>query len=169
MNLAPLTTLIIGVGNADRGDDGAGVAAAHLLMNQVADDVSVIELSGEGTAVMDAWRGASRVFVVDAVCSGATPGTVHRFDVSSAPLPAALFPCTTHGFGVAGAIEMARALHELPPQVIVYGIEAASFDESRELSRELQHAVTAVCAQILGELLPAHENDDAVRTDSTMR
>jgi hydrogenase maturation protease len=145
-------TFVIGVGNPFRGDDGVGLAVARLMRPQVPQRVSVLEESGEGTALMDAWRGASRVIIIDAVHSGQAPGTIHRIDASSAPLPAALFPCSTHSFGVAGAIEMARALCELPPHVAIYGIEASSFNEPQSLSEEVQRAVVAVSEEILNEL-----------------
>ncbi len=145
-------TIVIGVGNPFRGDDGAGPAVARLLRPQLSAQVSVLEESGEGTALMDAWRGACRVILVDAVHSGQAPGTIHRIDASSAPLPAALFPCSTHSFGVADAIEMARALRELPSYVAIYGIEASSFHEPQRLSEEIRHAVVTVSEEILKEL-----------------
>ena len=141
--------LIIGVGNAYRGDDGAGLAVAHALRATLPPEIEVIEESGEGTSLMDAWRGASRVILIDAVHSGAVPGTIHHFDASTSTVPTALFPCSTHAFGVADAIEMARALRELPEQLMIYGIEGGNFDEIDGLSRDVQHAVAAVVRQIL--------------------
>jgi len=152
MTAAPSKTIVIGVGNEFRGDDGAGLAVARLLREQLSPEIAVLEESGEGTSLMDAWRSASRVFLIDAVHSGAAPGTIHRLDASCDPLPTALFPCSTHAFGVADAIAMARVLHELPVALIIYGIEAASFDESQGLSDAVQRAVTAVAERIVLEL-----------------
>jgi|SRR5271157_44393 len=146
------TTIIIGVGNESRGDDGAGIAAARLLKSRITPGIEVLEQSGEGTALMDAWRGASRVILIDAVCSGVTPGTIHRLDAAATPVPTSIFPCSTHSFGLADAIEMARALHELPPQVIIYGIEGAAFDEGTPLSSAVELAIRAVADQIQKEL-----------------
>jgi hydrogenase maturation protease len=152
MSAAPPRTVILGVGNEFRGDDGAGRAVARLLRSQLPPEISIHEATGEGTALMDSWRGAARVILVDAVCSGATPGTVYRIDASSAPLATPLFPCSTHGFGVADAIETARALHELPDQVVLFGIEGGCFDEKQGLSEEVQRSVIALCQQIVSEL-----------------
>jgi hydrogenase maturation protease len=152
MTSASAKTVVIGVGNEYRGDDGAGRAVARLLREQLPPEVALLEESGEGTALIEAWRGASLIILIDAVHSVGAPGTIHRIDASSAPVPTALFPCSTHAFGVAAAIDLARALHELPPRVVIYGIEAASFDQARALSDEVQRAVTALPARILEEL-----------------
>ena len=69
--------LVIGVGNAARGDDAAGLLAARRLGG--------IELEGDPTALLDLFDGIDEAAVVDAVRSGAAPGTVHRFDVGAAP------------------------------------------------------------------------------------
>src|SRR5512145_3075445 len=119
--------LIIGIGNEYRSDDAAGLIVARRLKERLADSVKVIEQSGDGAALMEAWRGAETVIIFDAVMSGAAAGTIHRFDVSAQPLPKSGFRCSTHAFGVAEAIELARALGELPRSLIVYGIEGNNF------------------------------------------
>ena len=162
-------TIVIGVGNEFRGDDGVGIAVARKLHDTIATEVPVLEQSGEGTTLMDAWQGATCVILVDAVYSGGAPGTIHRIDTSAALLPASLFPCSTHAFGVADAIEIARALHQLPPTMIVYGIEGVSFDEVRGLTIEVQSAVDAVCARILEEVLCHHLRSHRICPDEAMR
>ena len=74
--------LIIGIGNTYRGDDGAGNAVAQRLAGQVPPEATVIEQSGEGTALVEAWKGAQFVIVVDAMESGAPAGTIRRFERS---------------------------------------------------------------------------------------
>ena len=142
------TTIIIGVGNESRGDDGAGTATARLLKSRITSDIAVLEQSGEGTALMDAWHGASRVILIDAVCSGVTPGTIHRVDAAATPLPKSIFPCSSHSFGLADAVEMARALHELPTQAMIYGIEGSSFDEGVSLSPAVEIAIRSVADEV---------------------
>jgi hydrogenase maturation protease len=115
--------LTIGIGNEYRGDDAAGLIVARRLKELLADSAIVMEHSGDGAALMEAWRGAETVIIIDAVMSGAAPGTIHRFDASAQPLAKSSFRCSTQAFSVAGAIELARALCELPRSLIVYGIE----------------------------------------------
>jgi hydrogenase maturation protease len=106
--------LIIGIGNEYRGDDAAGLIVARRLRERLADSFTVLEQSGDGVALMEAWRGVETVIIIDAVMSGAEPGTIHRLDAKTQPLPKDAFRCSTHAFGVAEAIELSRAMGEFP-------------------------------------------------------
>jgi len=72
-------TVVIGVGNDFRRDDGAGLAVAGRLRGRVPGGVSVVECEQEPSRLLDAWSGADRAFVVDACSGGGPAGTVHRF------------------------------------------------------------------------------------------
>ncbi len=144
--------LVIGIGNPLRSDDGAGLAALRCLRRNPPQDVLLVEESGEGAALMSAWKGADRVILIDAVHSGAEPGAIHRFDAARASLPRGLFHLSSHAFGVADAVELARALGELPPVLILYGIECENFSAGSELSPKVKVAVEQVAERIAGEL-----------------
>lgn len=144
--------LIIGIGNPFRGDDAAGMMAARLLKDSGLDSAIVIEHSGEGASLMETWKGADAIILIDAVSSGGVPGTIHRLEPISNPLPAHMFQSSTHAFGLPQAIEMARALDELPPRLIVFGIEAANFKPGAELSPEVRAALPEVAKQIVSEM-----------------
>ena len=125
---------VIGIGNEWRSDDAAGLEVARRLGG--------IELPGEPIGLVDALDGATDVVVVDAVSSGAAPGTLRVFEAGNEPLPVELFgSSSTHALGVAEAIEIARSLGRLPARVRVYGIEGATFDYGRGLSPEVEKAV----------------------------
>jgi hydrogenase maturation protease len=59
-----------------------------------------------------------------------------------------LFPCSTHAFGVAEAIELARVLQQLPSRLVVYGVEGAHFDIGCDLSAAVLQAVPEVVQQV---------------------
>ena len=143
--------VIIGVGNEYRSDDGAGIAVARRLRALFPAGVTILEESGEGAALMQAWQGASWVMLVDAVRSGAPPGTIHRLDARAAPLPMGFFHYSTHAFSVAEAVELARSLDQLPAHLVVYGIEGATFAAGVELSPAVEQAVEAVVERIAQE------------------
>ena len=145
--------VVIGAGNAWRSDDGAGLAVARLLAGTLPEGVEALEREGEPTSLIDAWEGAEAVWLVDAVSSGAEPGTVHRHDASSQPLPARLFDTSTHHFGLAEAVELGRALGRLPATVVVFGIEGASFETGEQLSPQVQAAVERVAEAVRSEVL----------------
>lgn len=144
---------MIGVGNAWRNDDAAGLEVARLLAGTLPEGVEVVEREGEPTSLIEAWEGAGAVWLADAVSSGAEPGTVHRHDASEQALPATLFDTSTHHFGLAEAVEIARALGRLPQATVVYGIEGASFDTGETLSSKVRDAAVRVAEAIREEVV----------------
>jgi hydrogenase maturation protease len=146
--------IVIGVGNAWRGDDGAGLAVARRLRELAPAGIEVREVEGDATALVDAWSGAEHVVVVDAAQSGAAPGTVRRFDARSQPLPVRSLRSSTHAFGVSDAVELARSLDRLPDRLDVYAIEGASFVAGDRLSPSVERAV----AELAGELSAARRS-----------
>jgi hydrogenase maturation protease len=144
--------VVIGVGNAWQADDGAGLVVAERLRELLPDDVEVVRLEGEPVTLVQAWEGADEAYVVDAVSSGAEPGTVHRVDATRSPLPRELSTASTHLFGVGESVELARSLGRLPRRLIVYGIEAARISAGSDLSPEVRAAVDETTTRLLEEL-----------------
>lgn len=148
------SVLIIGVGNTLRGDDGVGRFIAREIEKRRLPDVEVREETGDGAAIMELWRGKDSVIVVDAMFTGATPGAIHRFDASNNAIPIDTFPCSTHLFSLAEAVEMSRALGTLPSRLIIVGLEAQSFDTGGGMTPTLQTAATECIRQICEEVSP---------------
>jgi hydrogenase maturation protease len=147
----PGQILIIGLGNDYRGDDAAGRIVARRLAT-AGGNVRVLEESGEGASLIEAWKGANFVILIDAVHSGRAPGTIHRFDTAIQHVPGSFFHYSTHAFSVAEAVELARALDQLPSRLIVYGIEGKNFDSREGLSPEVAAAATEVFRMVKQEL-----------------
>jgi hydrogenase maturation protease len=143
--------LIIGIGNEYRGDDAVGLIVARRLRGRLSDSVKVLEQTGDGAALMEAWRCAETVIVIDAVASGAAPGAIHRFDANTRPIPKNAFRCSTHAFGVAEAIELSRALGEFPRSLVVYGIEGKNFAAGVGLSPEVEKAACEAVSPVFAE------------------
>lgn len=147
--------LVIGVGNEYRSDDAAGLVVARRLRRLSLGNVTVIEASGEGTDLMESWKGADTVIIVDAASSGAKPGTIHRIDARAQRIPTGLLRYSTHAFSVGEAVELARAMNRLPPRMVVFGIEGERFDEGTVLSRAVQGSVDTVVDLVLKQLRTA--------------
>ena len=145
-------TVVLGIGNPDRGDDAAGRVVARLLRDSLPDDAEIVELDGEATALLAHLEDTTAAFVVDACISGAPTGTVRRFDVGVGPLPQAEFGVSTHCFGLREAVELARALGRLPPACIVYAIEGKTFEMGQALSPAVAAAANAVADRLRAEL-----------------
>ena len=147
-----MATLVIGIGNQDRGDDGAGLEVARRLRQRAPDNAVVLECAGEASCLMQSWRGRPRVILVDAASGSGRPGSVHRYDARHDPLPTGTLHASTHSWGVAEAVELARALGELPPETVIYAIEGRSFGLGHWLSPEVQAAAGEVVERVLTEL-----------------
>ncbi|NIR48215.1 hydrogenase maturation protease [candidate division KSB1 bacterium] len=144
---------IIGIGNRFRGDDALGPEIAQRIKTENLPNVEVVEASGEGTTLIETMRDKDDVVIIDAVCSGATPGTVHRFEAHKQAIPSQFFNYSTHAFGVAEAIELARAMNQLPNHLLVYGIEGKNFEPGGKLSREVRNVTPKVVARVLCEIV----------------
>jgi len=143
---------VVAVGNRWRRDDGAGLEVARRLRGVLPAGVELLEQEGEPADLVDTLTGAGAAWVVDAVCSGARPGTVHRVDAGLTELPAEVFHASTHAMGLAEAVELARALRRLPPRVVVYGIEGGTFAAGEGLSPAVEAAAARVAAAIREEV-----------------
>jgi hydrogenase maturation protease len=145
--------LVVGIGNAMRGDDGAGLEVVRRLREGgPVTGVTVCTLEGEGIGLLDAWEGASAVVLVDTVQSGSAPGTVHRLDAAAKSLPGGLrTSSSTHAVGVADAIELARVLGRLPARLVVYGIEGERFDAGAALSAPVAAVIDDVAGRVMRE------------------
>lgn len=147
-----MSSIVIGIGNEYRRDDGVGLVVAERLRSRVPAGVEVVGCELEPSRLIDAWEGAELALVVDAVHSGAEPGTLHRFDAGEAPVPAAVFRPSTHAFGVGEAVELSRALGTLPARVVLFGVEGEEFAAGEGLTPPVEAAVEPVARAMLEEL-----------------
>lgn len=143
---------VICIGNEFRGDDGVGLIIAKQLRELDSSELAVIEESGEGASLMDAWEERDLAIIVDASNSGAKAGTVFRFDAHKQAIPSAFFHYSTHAFSVAEAVELARSLEKLPPGLIIYAIEGKNFEAGAAISPEVEGAVGPVIERLLSEI-----------------
>ncbi|WP_168210328.1 hydrogenase maturation protease [Persicimonas caeni] len=146
------STLVIGIGNRQRKDDAAGLAVVDQLRDEALDGVELVEHSGEAASLMDLWQGRE-VLVIDATSSGQPAGTIRRVDLLEEQLAdEVLATCSSHAFGLAQAVELGRALGELPPRLVLYGIEGADFSHGEGLSGAVEEAVEEVVGEVASEV-----------------
>ena len=147
-----LRTVIIGVGNAYSGDDAAGLVAAQRLREVASDRAMILTETGDPARLIEAWKGADTAVIIDAMRSNTRPGAIRRLDAGAQQIPRDLLRYSTHRFGVADAIELARVVNALPSHVIIYGIEGRHFQAGAGLSLEVEKAVGRVVELVMGEL-----------------
>ncbi len=140
--------VVAGIGSEHRRDDGVGPTVARLATVAATDDpgrrgaVDVGPL-GEPLDLLGRWDGADLAVVVDATCSGLPAGTVHEVRLAvadpgtsppdrGAPPPVGRRPpgaTSTHGIGLVGVLQLARAVGSAPRRVVVVAVEGADFGD----------------------------------------
>ena len=145
--------LIQCIGNRLRGDDGVGPLVADRLREaRLGKSIQIQEQWGEGTELMRHWQMADCVILVDAASSNATAGTLHRFDAHRDSIPKDFCYYTSHRFGVAEAIEMARVLGQLPAELHLNAIEGAVFELGEAMSPAVADAAEALAVELIQQL-----------------
>jgi hydrogenase maturation protease len=138
---------VIVLGNEAAGDDGAALAAAQIAT--VDADIDVVPAGRPGVDLLDLLDAGAPVVLVDVVRTGALPGA--RVEL---PLDAILeravasAPASSHGFGPAEALALARSLGRSLPRGVFLGIEGAHFEAGAPLTVEVAAAVPALAAAI---------------------
>ena len=146
------SVLVLAIGNPDRGDDGFGPAVAQRLWGRVHPTVRILERSGDALALIEDWDGIPSV-VIDAMAPISEPGQVHRFDLTDSPLPIGFAPSSSHAFGVAETVELARSLGRLPQCLVAYLVEGEQFGTGATLSLAVAEAVGDAAGRIVSEVL----------------
>ncbi len=158
--------LVIGCGNLLRGDDAVGpVLVRRLLERGLPDDTEVADGGTSGMDVAFRMRGADRVILVDAAATGGEPGSLYRMlgsDVEQLPDLATL---NLHSFRWDHALAFARWLLRddpdgYPDEVVVYLIEAASFEFGEPLSEPVAAAMDRLVDRLCTELAPLTVPED---------
>jgi len=145
---------VLGVGSPF-GDDRLGWVAVETLHRTpwlAALPAGILEMEAcdrPGATLLSAWRGAQNVILIDAVRSGAVPGTLIRlqgWELSGA----ATF--STHDFGVAAAVVLARTLGENLSQLQLLGIEADPTCLGEQLSPAVATAMPHLVERVEHEI-----------------
>lgn len=165
--------LVFGLGQPDRGDDAVGPRVVEQVAEQVAEPVGAragrpgVIRTGTGTeplTLLDLLAPGDALVLVDAVRTGAGPGTVLLRDLVTDPLPATGAPASGHLIGLDQVLALARSLDRLTGPVVLVGVEAAGFDHGAGLSPAVAAALPAAVGTVLAVLaaLPdggPHEHD----------
>jgi hydrogenase maturation protease len=146
---------IIGCGNPNRSDDGAGVSVARRLMAHASPDVRVFDAGTAGMEVMFQARGSDALVIVDASDSGSEPGSIFRVPgeaLAQAPEPS----YSLHGFRWDHALHAGKKIfrEDFPHDVTVYLIERETLELGVGLSPRVAAAVDRVARLLLERLKP---------------
>ena len=146
--------LVLGLGNPLVTDDSVGLRVAAELKSRLADrpEVVVSEDYWGGLRLMERMAGFDRAIVIDAICTGAPPGTIHRLTPGSIPTQRS---ASTHDVNLATALALGRTagLH-LPrdEDILLVGVEA---EDILSFGEQCTPAVAAAIAPAVEEVVCA--------------
>lgn len=151
-----MRTVVIGVGNPYRADDGIGPAVVGLLEQLNVGSTLLTRSLGEATELIDLWTGADLAIVVDAVLAEpAHPGRVHRLVVHRPPTERSR-AASSHGMDLGEAVELARVLDRLPGELVLYAVEVDRVGYGQGLSAPVAEAAARLAGDIAAELAARH-------------
>lgn len=160
---AEIRSWVVGLGTAF-GDDRGGWDVVARLRN--ASPVGTrITATSDPLAVVDAPGGCRLLVVVDACRGAGPPGSVHRF-VWPDPRLVAAGTASSHGVGLAAALQLAGALGRLPPRVVVLAVEGTAGEPGAGLSRTVEAALPDVVALVLAELATESATTEFIMSDA---
>lgn len=137
--------LIVGCGSPDAGDDSAGLEVIRRLREGGDCGCELRAESAPGIELLDALALAEAILFVDAVVSGGAPGTLHLATLPCKEVePRSLGALSSHGWGLAEALDLARALGRTMPPLFLLGIEAGTVAQGSRRSPAVEQAVERV-------------------------
>ena len=132
--------IVIGLGNRFVHDDAAGLAVAEALRGKLPMSVEIREYEEMDLSLIEEFRDASKLVIVDSMKSGTKPGTVSLFTVAEGTGEGERFP-SLHELELAGMIDLARRMGILVCPVVIVGIEPADLSLGEGLSPPVFAAV----------------------------
>ncbi|MGP0057911.1 MAG: hydrogenase maturation protease [Beijerinckiaceae bacterium] len=163
---SPRKVLIAGLGNPDRGDDGVGMIVAHKLDGRLPDDVAILTRSDDMVSLIEDWAGFDALVCVDAAAPTGAPGRIHRIDLATDELPRDMSFASSHAFGLAVAIGLARMLERAPRDIVVYAIEGCCFDAGAALTPAVAAAAADAADRIAAEACRLRQGTSAMAPDA---
>jgi hydrogenase maturation protease len=143
-------TIVIGIGNDFRRDDGVGVAVAHKVAEHDLPGVRVVSGVSEPAALLEVWDGAARAVVVDAVTGANTaPGRIRRW---TAPDLETTTVVSSHALGLAQTYALGQALARVPDELVVFTVDVADTNHGIGLTAAVAAAVPDLVDLIVTEL-----------------
>lgn len=134
--------LVIGCGNLTCGDDRAGLEFVRKLRPQSCAQYAARELPQLSVDLLELFKEAETILFVDAVQTGAPPGTLHLVPLPYEGLQTrSLNKLSGHGWGLSEVLELARSLGRDIPRLALLGIELESVEYGEPLSPVVKQAV----------------------------
>lgn len=144
---------ILGIGSPS-GDDQAGWLAVDALLAcgmPAKGEILIKKLDRPGAGLIDQLDDAAWVILIDAMQSDSQPGRIRHFDRKDWPTYG--HGLSSHGFGVLGALALARELGSLPCRLDLYGIEIGPANPGEQAGGDIRAAAQQLARRIAADLV----------------
>jgi len=149
---------ILGIGHTMRGDDEVGLEIVQRWRDPNGAEYPEHTIEAEtaespGLTLLGHIAGLDAAILVDAVQSGAPPGTLHKL-IEEDLLDFGEGTGSAHGWGTAETLSLGRQLspEDLPERIFIIGVEAVQFELGEGLSPAVRAAIPEAVEMINGIL-----------------
>ncbi len=154
--------LVLGLGNTLLVDDGVGVVLVNALEAApiaAHESIELIDGGTQGLVLLGRLCDRQAVVILDAVALGEKPGTIHVLRDDEVLRNSPPEATSAHEGNAGDLLRAAALIGDLPPKIVVIGIEPGAIRTGIGLSPEVEQAVPPAVAsaervltQILGEI-----------------
>jgi len=141
---------IISVGNDLYGDDGIGTEILKMVKEySVFADTPLIDCATDALSIIDHFKDAEHVLIIDAAKMGEPPGTVKLFDATKAKLLIKTDHLSVHGISLAETMNIAKRIGLYPKSVAIMGIEPEQLSVNTGLSNSVAYAIPVALTKLI--------------------
>jgi len=137
-------TLILGLGNTIRADDGVGIHIANKL-KELHPELEVIEASAAGFRIIDEIIGYNKLILIDSIQTGKKPaGSCYILGMDE--FKKTMHHTSPHDMSMFEAFEMMKEhTADLPKEVVIYAVEVIdTFTFSEKCTPEVEAAILRI-------------------------
>jgi hydrogenase maturation protease len=141
-SVAEPDTVVLGLGNLLRRDEGLGVWALQRLAERyvLPESVRLVDGGTLGLELISEVEDCERLLVLDATLTGADPGTFIRLAGGEVPAYIGLHT-SSHEIGLADMLAVLKLRGREPSEVVLLGLQPAETELGWGLSRTLEDAL----------------------------
>lgn len=148
-----MNILVLGIGNMLLSDEGAGNKAVEDLQQRFhfPPEVEVVDGGTMGLDLLPYLDDRTHLFIIDAVKSGNAPGTMVRLELDNPP---AYFrtKISPHQLGLSEVLAVATLTDNLPPKIVLFGIEPKDLSTGLGMSPEVAENIGRLAEMVVDEL-----------------
>ena len=147
----PAPILVLGLGNTLLSDDGVGPALLDQLSSSAQrweGQVEFMDGGTQGLALLGRLSGRKALIIVDAVKTGAPPGTVHRMTLAELRNVNPGHASSAHEGNAGELLAAAQLVDELPDRLFVVGVEPKKIATGYGLSAPVKRALPEASKEV---------------------